>query len=63
MDNTLETTIGQMKNEPILSVKIEREKLNALNFETIDCSDSMQNFEHNMNFKKTKGFEPVDKLI
>jgi hypothetical protein len=46
----------------ILSVRIEKSRLETLNFETIDCSDAMQNFKHNMKFKKTKGFDPVEKL-
>jgi tetratricopeptide (TPR) repeat protein len=33
-----------------------------LNFENLDPSDSFNNFVHNMNFKKSKGFEPVEIL-
>ncbi|GAB6252013.1 hypothetical protein CN423_02125 [Bacillus cereus] len=46
----------------IFSVKIDKTTLNSLNFNTIDCSDSMVNFKYNINFKKTKGFELVSKL-
>jgi len=30
--------------------------------EAIDCSDSMLNFEHNMIFRKTKGFLEVERV-
>ncbi|OFC91226.1 hypothetical protein BTGOE4_37260 [Bacillus thuringiensis] len=46
----------------IFSVKIDKTTLNSLNFNTIDCSESMVNFEHKINFKKTKGLEFVSKL-
>ena len=36
--------------------------INSLNLETIDPSDSMQNFVHNMKFTKTKGFCVVKKV-
>ncbi|KGX89832.1 hypothetical protein N781_08935 [Pontibacillus halophilus JSM 076056 = DSM 19796] len=53
---------GFHEENTILSVKIDRQTLEALNFDRIDCSDSMQNFEHRMSFKKTKGFSPVENL-
>lgn len=62
VDERLDTTTGKELMITILSVKFIRGTLNALNFEAIDCSDSMINFVHNMDFKKTKGFLPVDKL-
>ncbi|NOV03220.1 DUF4236 domain-containing protein [Paenibacillus planticolens] len=62
MDTQLNTTTGHTDQVTILSVKIERTSLNRLNFETIDCSDSMQNFKHNMKFLKTAGFKPVEKI-
>ncbi|MFZ5688623.1 MAG: hypothetical protein ACOY9Y_10710 [Bacillota bacterium] len=59
---TLNTQTGHMDEKPILSVMIPRNTLEKLNFNNIDCSDSMSNFVHNMKFKKTQGFEPVEKL-
>jgi len=59
MDEQLNTSTGHKNRAPIVSVKIDRSTLNSLNFETIDCSDSMQNFPHHMIFKKTAGFQPV----
>ncbi|MGL5348026.1 MAG: hypothetical protein ACRDA3_11800 [Peptostreptococcaceae bacterium] len=45
------------------SLRIDREKLNKLNLDLIDPSDSMNNFECNMNFKKTVGLSKVDRII
>lgn len=61
-DTQLNTATGHQEKVVILSVKIDRTALNRLNFDTIDCSDSMANFEHKMNFRKTKGFAPVEKI-
>ena len=46
----------------ILSVKIMPETIQRLNLDMIDPSDSMRNFVHNMNFKKTSGFNEVDRV-
>jgi hypothetical protein len=62
LDSQLNTATGYHENIVVLSVKIDRTTLNLLNFVTIDCSDSMANFEHKMNFRKTKGFAPVEKM-
>lgn len=62
MDTQINSITGHIDQVTILSVKIERTSLNRLNFETIDCSDSMQNFKHNMKFLKTAGFKPVEKI-
>lgn len=60
-EDRLNTATGYDESEVILSVIIERTTLDLLNLDQIDCSDSMNNFNHRMNFKKTKGFEPVEK--
>ena len=53
---------GHLEEQPILSVIFPPETINNLNLETIDPSDSMQNFVHNMKFSKTKGFNIVEKV-
>lgn len=63
IENMLDTTTGYQKKIVILSVKMEKRILNKLNFDNIDCSDALQNFNHRMNFKKTSGFYEVDKLL
>lgn len=62
MGNVLNTKTGYIEEQPILSVSIPRETLDGLNLETIDPSDSMRNFVHNMDFKKTSGFRVVQKI-
>lgn len=63
LDNRLDTATGINKKEVILSVKIEKEKLYKMNLDLIDPSDSMDNFECNMSFKKLSGLQEVDRLI
>jgi hypothetical protein len=55
-------SIGVSEHQLILSVLFNREILNNLNLENIDPSDSMNNFVHNMNFKKLSGFLEVSEL-
>lgn len=59
MGNILNTQTGYMEEKPIISVAIPQKTLDGLNFEMIDPSDSMKNFIHRMNFKKTKGFSAI----
>jgi len=61
-DEQLNTETGHNEQLLILSIKIERETLESLNIDNIDCSDAMNNFSHNMNFRKTKGFAAVQKI-
>lgn len=58
----LNTKTGYVEEQPILSVAIPGKTLESLNLETIDPSDSMGNFVHNMDFKKTSGFRAVEKI-
>jgi hypothetical protein len=60
--NLLNTTTGHKEETPVISVLIPSETLHNLNFDTIDPSNSMKNFVHNMNFKKTQGFTGVEKI-
>lgn len=62
VDDLLDTKTGHLKESPILSVAVSRDTLKSLNLEAIDPSDSMNNFVHNMSFKKTKGFEKVERV-
>ena len=58
----LNSATGHMEESPILSVALPRDTVGKMNFESLDPSDSMNNFVHRMNFKKTKGFTAVEKL-
>nr|VFJ92145.1 MAG: hypothetical protein BECKLFY1418A_GA0070994_10218 [Candidatus Kentron sp. LFY] len=62
VDELLNTKTGHLEEAPILSACISRRTLDSLNLDTIDPSDSMDNFVHNMSFKKTKGFEAVPRV-
>lgn len=53
---------GHLEQQTILSVAIPRQTIERLNFETLDPSDSMRNFKHNMKFSKTTGFSIVPDL-
>lgn len=63
VDKLLDTKTGHVKETPILSVAVPRETLDGLNLELIDPSDSLENFVHRMDFKKTKGFAGVRRLV
>lgn len=56
------TKTGHLEEQPILSVIFPPQTIDNLNLETIDPSDSMENFVHNMRFSKTKGFTIVEKV-
>ena len=58
----LDTSTGHLAEQPILTVAIPRATLESLNLDWIDPSDALKNFVHRMKFKKTKGFEPVERL-
>ena len=62
VSNLLNSATGHMEEQPILSVIIHPETINELNLDTIDPSDSMKNFVHNMKFNKTSGFSVVEKV-
>ena len=61
-DKMLNTATGHEEEMDILSVAFEREKFHAANFELIDPSDFICSFPHNMSFKKTAGFSPIERL-
>lgn len=46
----------------ILSTIIERNNLDNIIFEAIDCSETIETFQHNMKYLKTKGFRIVEEI-
>lgn len=62
MDELLNTHTGHLEEQPILSVAIPRITLDKLNMDLIDPSDSMRNFVHKMDFKKTQGFQATERI-
>lgn len=61
-DNVLDSSTGHMNDVTILSVIFDKEPLNRLNFNNIDPSDALTNFNCNMKFLKTGGLQTVQKL-
>lgn len=61
-DHLLNKSTGHLEPQSLLSVYITRDGVSRLNMEYIDPSDAMNNFIHNVNFKKTKGFGPVNEV-
>jgi len=59
VDSMLNSSTGLIEDQAILSLAVPRATLERLNLEAVDPSDCMENFVHNMDFKKTKGFGPV----
>lgn len=59
----LNSKTGHKEMTPILSVKFVRSTFEQLNLANIDPSDSMKNFNHEMKFTRTRGFQPVKPLI
>ncbi|WP_226680717.1 DUF4236 domain-containing protein [Sutcliffiella horikoshii] len=57
-----DSSTGQLVEGTVISILVDNETLQKLDLDRIDCSDSLVNFPHNMNFKKTKGFIFVDQL-
>jgi hypothetical protein len=60
MGDILNTQTGHIEEKPILSVALPRATTDKLNFNSLDPSDALSNFIHNMNFKKGKGFNVVE---
>ena len=59
----LNTSTGHLEEQTILSVAMPRATVERLNFDTIDCSDAMKNFVHRTDFKKTRGFAAVERMV
>ncbi|AJI54097.1 hypothetical protein [Francisella philomiragia] len=62
VDKLLNSQTGHLEIVPILSAAISRSTIEHINLESIDPSDCMANFKHNMLFKKTKGFDQVERI-
>jgi hypothetical protein len=58
----LNPATGHIEVTPIVSVNIPRATMCGLNFDSLDASDAMTNFTHQMRFKKSAGFSRIDPL-
>ncbi len=61
-DEQRNSETGHVERLCILSVKFDRAALESLNFDFIDPSDALNNFQHNMKFRKTMGFAEVEEI-
>lgn len=61
-DSVLSTKTGNLEEQPIVSACIPRATMDRLNLAHVDPSDSLTNFVHEMDFNKTRGFQPVKEV-
>lgn len=61
--NAINPASGNLEEKTILSVLIDKSKLDNLNFDLLDPSESLVNFNYNMNFKKSEGFYGVTEVV
>lgn len=62
VDGVLNTATGNESEEAILSVGFTREGFEGINFDRIDPSDFLSTFPMRMQFAKTTGFRPVERI-
>lgn len=60
--DTITDSGGNEFDDTVLSVLIERNQFEGINFDMIDASDTIESFKCNMNFKKTQGLKPVPRI-
>jgi hypothetical protein len=60
--NVLNNSTGRIEEKPLLSVLFIQETMGTINFDSVDPSDCMTNFKHNMAFKKSQGMLPTEEL-
>ena len=63
LNDVLNTATGHNEQITILSVVFDRHGVNGLNFELIDPSDALQNFNYHMKYLKTSGFRAVERIV
>jgi hypothetical protein len=62
LSDMVDGSTGRLAKQPILSAVLYPATLAGLNFDLLDAAEAMKNFKHNMNFSKTTGFKPVDRI-
>ncbi len=62
MDTIKDDEGNSIEDVTVVSVLIRREQLEGLDFENIDPSDTIETFDCHMEFKKTKGLVPVERV-
>ncbi|MGB5823234.1 MAG: DUF4236 domain-containing protein [Proteocatella sp.] len=62
VEDYLDTQTGDREKITVLSVEFDRQKLNSLNLDSIDPSDAINNFKHNIKFLKMAGLKEVERI-
>ena len=62
VDKSLNTATGREEENTIVSVSVGRSQLEGVDFDRLDPSDALSAFPIKMDFKKTKGFAPVERI-
>ncbi|MCQ2482640.1 MAG: DUF4236 domain-containing protein [Clostridia bacterium] len=62
VDSVLNPATGNEEDVTILSVAIDRKRLEEINMDKIDPSDALGALECNMSFSKTNGFKEVSRI-
>ena len=62
VDDIVNSATGHLEEQALLSALVSSDTLSRIDFNSIDASDCMKNFKHNMKFKKTTGLEAVAKI-
>ena len=63
VDSVVNTATGNDEEIVLVSVRIQREQLENINFDRIDPSDCLTSMECNENFRKTLGYAPVKRIL
>jgi hypothetical protein len=58
----LDPKSGHQVKTPVVSVHFTRETFGKLNLASVDPSQALSNFRHNMRYKRTSGFQAVELL-
>lgn len=61
-DKQPNSATGDLEDVPVVSARVQRETLDALKLNSIDPSEALSSFVHNMSFRKYKGFKAVTKV-
>ncbi|MCR5249160.1 MAG: DUF4236 domain-containing protein [Lachnospiraceae bacterium] len=62
VDTVLNTATGKEEEQTLVSVSVGRDQLDGVDFDRLDPSDALSAFPIKMDFKKTKGFSPVERI-
>lgn len=61
--NRLDSSTGYVTSQPIFCAKIPQSTLITFKFDTLDPSESLRHFNHQMAFNKTKGFATINPIL